>query len=89
MTSRTTKRFRQALAALPTAIRNQAATAYQRFRNNPHHQGLRFKKVHPSEPIYSVRINVDYRAVGILRDDVILWFWIGKHEEYEQLLKQL
>lgn len=77
------------LAALPLNIRKQAAVAYRRFRDNPSHPSLHFKKVHPQLPIFSARINDDYRAVGQIRSDGIVWFWIGKHEEYDRLLKEL
>jgi hypothetical protein len=50
---------------------------------------LRFKKVHPKLPIYSARINKDYRAVGQLEDDTVIWFWVGSHAEYDLLLEQL
>jgi len=89
MNSRRTRRFRDGLAALPSNVRKQAAAAYRRFRTNPYHPSLHFKKVHPRLPIYSARINDDYRVVGQMRADAIVWFWIGKHEEYERLLKQL
>jgi hypothetical protein len=89
MNSRRTRKFRDTLAALPLNVRKQAAVAYSRFRENPYHTSLHFKKVHPRLPIYSARINDDYRVVGQMRSDAIVWFWIGKHEEYERLLKQL
>jgi hypothetical protein len=40
-------------------------------------------------PIYSVRIDIDWRAVGVMRDDEVIWFWIGPHKEYERLLAQI
>jgi hypothetical protein len=89
MNSRRTRNFREALAALPAHIRKQAAIAYRRFRENPYHTSLHFKRVHPKLPIYSARINDDYRVVGQMRSDGIVWFWIGKHEEYERLLQTL
>ncbi len=89
MNSHTTERFRRALAALPTDIRQQAREAYRLFRDNPLHPGLRFRQVHPTLPVYSARINVEYRAVGIRTDNTIVWFWIGKHSEYERLLRNL
>jgi hypothetical protein len=89
MNSRRTRRFRDGLAALPLSVRKQAAAAYRRFCVDPRHPSLHFKKVHPRLPIYSARINDDYRVVGQMRSDAIVWFWIGKHEEYERLLKQL
>jgi len=39
-------------------------------------------------PIYSVRISKGYRAVGQLEADTVIWFWIGTHTEYEQLLSK-
>ena len=77
------------LGALPSEIRQQARAAYRLFRENPSHPGLRFKKVHPTEPIYSARISISYRAVGVLRDDEIVWFFIGSHSDYETLLRNM
>ncbi|RKU35061.1 hypothetical protein C6496_17340 [Candidatus Poribacteria bacterium] len=86
MNSSTTKRFRQMLAKLPNNIRQQAKDAYGLFRENPYHPSLRFKKVHNTESIYAVRININYRAVGVVDGGKIVWFWIGPHAEYEKLL---
>ena len=86
MKSRTTRQFRKAYEKLPDEIRRRANHAYEMFEQDPSHPSLRFKKVHPSEPIYSVRISRDYRAVGVLEEDVIVWFWIGSHDEYERLI---
>jgi len=58
------------------------------WSENPDHPSLRFKKVHSRLPIYSVRVDLDWRAVGILEGDVVIWFWIGPHGEYEKLLRQ-
>jgi hypothetical protein len=27
----------------------------------------------------------DYRAVGQLEEDTVIWFWVGSHAEYDQL----
>ena len=89
MTSRTTRKFRQALEKLPQDIQLQAKEAYRLFRDNPRHPSLSFKKVHSQRPIFSVRISLKYRAVGLLENDLVVWFWIGDHDRYEQLLKQL
>ena len=89
MRSHTTQSFRDALALLPKNIQARARAGYRRFCSDPRHSGLQFKKVHSTRPVYSARINNDHRAVGVLEGDEIVWFWIGKHEEYERLLKQL
>ncbi len=89
MTSRTTQAFRDAFARLPADVQAQARDAYRRFRDNPHHPGLRFKRIHDRDPIYSARINRDYRAVGVLDGPEIVWFWIGPHDEYAKLLAMM
>ena len=77
------------LASLPTDIRDRANESYQQFTTDRNHPSLRFKRVHTTKPIYSARVTLDYRAVGIVTDDEIIWFWIGKHSDYENLLANL
>ena len=89
MKSKTTKQFRALLAKLPKEIRRQARHAYRLFRENANHPSLQFKLVHRSEPIYSARINIDYRAVAIVDREVAVWFWIGSHSDYDKLLVHL
>ncbi|MBM4329331.1 MAG: hypothetical protein FJ118_19475 [Deltaproteobacteria bacterium] len=89
MKSVTSERFRKALAALPPDTRRQARAAYRLFKQNPRHPSLRFKPIHPSKPIYSIRISIDYRAVAIREADKVVWFWIGSHQDYEKLISQL
>lgn len=89
MTSRTTRRFRRRLTRSPDDVRRQARKAYRLFTRDPRHPSLRFKRIHATGPIYSVRIGIGYRAVGVLAGEEMIWFWIGSHSEYEKLLAQL
>jgi hypothetical protein len=88
MNSRTTAEFRELFANLPVEVQRQARIAYRRFQQNPHHPGLRFRQVHATEPIYSARVGMHYRAVGLLDGEEIVWFWIGSHADYDALLAQ-
>jgi plasmid maintenance system killer protein len=87
--SRTTVQFRKLFADLPETVQEQMRKAYRQFKVDPSYPSLRFKKVHPKLPIYSARINKDYRAVGQLEDDTVIWFWVGSHAEYDLLLDQM
>lgn len=88
MRSRTTERFRRALADLPEHVQEQAREAYRQFLLNPWHPGLRFKQVHPTLFVYSARVGLHYRALGLREEDeLIIWFWIGSHAEYDRLLQ--
>ena len=89
MTSKTTERFRKAFAALPSHVQDRAGAAYRQFRADPSHPSLRFKQVHATRPIYSARVGLGYRALGVRDGDVLVWFWIGTHADYDQLLKHL
>ena len=89
MRSYTTDRFRKLLKSLPEQIQRQSKVAYKRFKKNPEHPGLRFKQIHAITPIYSVRISRDFRAVGIRDKSDIVWFWIGSHTDYEELISRI
>ena len=89
MISHTNERFRKAFVELPKEIQQQAKDAYKQFKKDPFYPSLRFKRVHSTKPIYSVRISIEYRAVGIQDENEIIWFWIGSHDDYAQLLSRL
>jgi hypothetical protein len=87
--SRATPRFWAAYRDLPPEIKEAARKAYQLFRENAHHPSLQFKKVHRHDPIYSARVPLGYRALGLLDDDEIAWLWIGGHGAYDRILENL
>ena len=87
MKSRTTPKFWRMFDALPKDIQDHARRAYRQFNVNPSYPALAFKRVSDAEPIYSVRIGINYRAAGLLEGDTVTWFWIGPHDAYERLLR--
>ncbi len=89
MRSRATPRFWAAYRELPPEIRDLARKAFRLFLENPRHPSLHFKKLHNRDPIYSARVTLGYRALGLLEDEDITWFWIGSHAEYDRLLGKL
>lgn len=89
MKSSVTKAFRSQLQELPASVQAQAAKAYKLWREDPYHNSLQFKRVSQRQPIYSARISSNYRVLGLLEPDRIYWFWIGAHDEYDELLKRL
>ena len=90
MTSSVTKAFRELLLqASPIVIQEQAARAYALWRTEPYHNSLQFKRVSQRQPIYSVRVGLGYRALGLREGDHVYWFWIGLHAQYDELLRRL
>ncbi len=66
---------------LPTNVQRRAAKQFQIPQENPLYPSLHFKKV---SGLWSLRITDDYRALGYEENGTIIWFWIGKHDEYER-----
>lgn len=89
MKSRTLASFWKQFENLPVEVRRRAYRAYRLWRSYPLAQGLYFKRVSDAEPIYSVRIGLEYRALGLLEGDTIYWYFIGDHNDYERELKRL
>ena len=87
MISATSSRFWKCYKKLPKHIKKEAKEAYIQFKKNPYHPSLRFKQIHSTRPIFSIRISKDYRAVGIQKNNQVIWFWIGSHSDYDSLLK--
>jgi hypothetical protein len=83
--SRVRPSFWRAYEKLAPSTKARARLAYQLFANNPDYPSLRFKKLEGSSTIWSVRINEQYRAVGVRSRNTIEWIWIGTHNESDNL----
>jgi mRNA-degrading endonuclease RelE of RelBE toxin-antitoxin system len=89
MKSSVTKTFRKRLSDLSESVREQAVKAYALWQEDPYHPSLQFKRVSQRQPIYSARVSLNYRVLGLLESDRIYWYWIGAHDEYDELLKRM
>ena len=69
---------------LPVEVRELADKNFTLLRQDPHHPSLRLKKV---GSFWSARVGLHYRVLARERADGLVWFWIGHHTEYNQLLK--
>ena len=85
MKSLTTPDFWQCYANLPPYIKQQAKKAYRLWISNVFHRSLHLKKV--GKNVWSVRITENYRALALKKGEDYYWFWIGSHDEYEELIK--
>ena len=77
----------QAFDDLPKEIRQLAEKNYKLWKQTPSHASLRFKQIHKTLPIFSFRVGLHYRTLGVqTRDEKIAWFWIGSFEQYRHLI---
>lgn len=87
MNSHINAEFRKHFRRLPSPIQASARKAYQLWRQNSAHPSLQFKRIHNAEPLYSIRVALGWRALGLVDGDTITWFWIGSHADYDRLIR--
>ena len=81
-------RFWQQYNALPEDVRKIADKSFRLWLSDPTHPSLFFKPIPASDLIWSARIGLHYRALCIRLGNDCNWFFIGKHEDYERLIKK-
>lgn len=89
MKSHLTDSFVACFNRLPKRVQRSARCDYQLWKCDPSHPSLHFKKVGRRHQAYSVRVGIGWRALGVREQDTMVWFWIGSHAEYEQILRQV
>ena len=85
--SHTTKDFWEMFEQLPIHIQETARLKYEIWKDNSTHPSLHFKKIRNN--IYSARITEDYRVLGVLDEQQIIWFFIGSHSKYDQIISKI
>ena len=87
MISKTHEDFWSCYRALPVEIQKLVREKFRLWQEEPFNAALQFKEL--VGDVWSARINQSYRALGRRRGILLVWFWIGTHAEYDQLLKRL
>jgi hypothetical protein len=70
---------------LTPELRELAHAKFQLLKSDPRHPSLRLKRI---GVFWSVRIGLRHRALTKERAEGLAWFWIGRRDVYEQLLKR-
>ena len=83
MRHRTNSKFWQFYAQLPEETQRLADENYKLLKADSWHPSLHFKKV---GRMWSVRVGLHYRATAVEDGSDIVWFWIGHHSEYDQII---
>jgi hypothetical protein len=75
--------FWQCLDALPKATQDLARKNFALLKNNPRHPSLQLKRI---EALWSARVGLHHRVLGIDAPGGIQWIWIGSHTQYDRLI---
>lgn len=86
MKSLTSSDFWHCYRGLPPEARAAARKAYSLWKLNSQHPSLRFQK---RGRYWRACFGNGQRALAVSIPDGYLWFWIGSHDEYERLLREL
>ncbi len=72
---------------LPEDVKKLAEKNYKLWRESHNTPGLRFKQIHKSLPIYSFRVGMKHRTVGVeAPDGKVAWFWVGSFETFKKTI---
>ena len=70
-------------------MQDRAKRTYKLWISDPNHPSLKYGRVHPAEQVYSVRIGLHWRALAIVEQEAVVWFWIGLHSDYDKILDSI
>lgn len=77
--------FWAAYRELSQPIQQLADRSFQLLTENPSHRSLRIKK---AREYWVVRVDRNHRAVALRDGEDYVWFWIGRHDEYERIISR-
>jgi hypothetical protein len=83
--SSTTPRFWKLFIALPEEVQDLAFEKYALFKRDPYHPSLGLQA---KGRAWTVDIGRSYRAIAYRSENHFLWFWIGTHEDYNNVLRR-
>jgi hypothetical protein len=84
MKSNTLPSFWEAYKKLAPDTQKRARKVYRLWAADSFHPSLHFKCVNSEEDIWSVRITLGVRSLGVLDGDTVTWFWVGDHDDYKR-----
>lgn len=83
MTHHATSKLWRFYSELPKEVRDLADENFELLKRDSRHPSLHFKKV---GRFWSARIGIHYRAIAVEDSGDMVWFWIGHHSDYDQIV---
>ncbi len=87
MISKTQADFWRCFDKLPLDVQHQARERFRLWQEDAFNAVLHFKCL--GRNVWSVRVNQQYRALARRKGSLVVWFWIGTHGEYDELIRRL
>ena len=81
---KTNAEFWKNYQSLRREIQRLADEKFELLKRDPRHPSLNLKKV----GVYWVaRVGINYRTLAREENGILVWFWIGKHDEYMRRIR--
>jgi hypothetical protein len=80
---RANQKFWKFYEQLPPDIQTLADRSFELLKRDGRHPSLHFKKV---GRFWSARVGMHHRAVAVESGEDLVWFWIGRHDEYDAII---
>jgi Txe/YoeB family toxin of Txe-Axe toxin-antitoxin module len=87
VTSRTQEDFWRSFDELPASVQQQARERFRLWQRDAFNAALHFKPLHGD--VWSVRVSQHHRALGRRKGSLVVWFWVGSHADYDEMIKRL
>jgi hypothetical protein len=85
MTHRASRKFWRCYRQLPDAVQRLADKNFELLKSDPRHPSLQFK---PVGRMWSARVGAHFRALAVVSGNDLVWFWIGSHSKYNEIIKR-
>lgn len=83
MSHRATSRFWACYESLSPEVQRLADEAFELLKRDSRHPSLHLKKV---GRFWSARVGAHHRVLAVQDGSGLVWFWIGRHDEYDRLI---
>jgi hypothetical protein len=74
---------------LPEALQAVVWKRLQKWCKDPWNPELEYQVFSKEADVWSTKVATDYYVLGRNFAGMIIWFWIGSHADYDNLLAQL
>lgn len=69
---------------LPLQVQRLADEKFELLKQDPRHPSLNLKRI---GTYWVARVGISYQALAREENGILVWFWIGRHDEYMRQIR--
>jgi hypothetical protein len=88
--NRRTAAFNKIYQGMTSGERTAVEYAYTKYKTNPQSVDFEQKgRLKNGIPVFGAAITGNLRALALVVDETVHWYWLGPHDVYDRMLKSL